>query len=63
MCGDGDILQSYYLEMAGGLAAVGRHLDGIIAWCGRKVGWDGTGHDTDSMMGGHLAKGVGRRTL
>ena len=37
MCGDGDILQNYYLEMEGSLAAVGRHLDGIIGWCGRKV--------------------------
>ncbi len=37
MSGDGDILQNYYLEMEGGLAAVGRDLDGIIVWCGRKV--------------------------
>ena len=37
MSGDGDTLQNYYLGLEGSLAAVGRHLDGIIACCRRKV--------------------------
>ena len=37
MSGDGDTLQNYYLGLEGSLAAVGRHLDGIIACCKRKV--------------------------
>ena len=38
MSGDGDTLQSYYQGLEGSLAEVGRDLDGIIAWCWRKVG-------------------------
>ena len=38
MCGDGDTVQNYYLELEGSLAGVGKDLEGIIAWCGRKVG-------------------------
>ena len=37
MSGDGDTLQNYYLKLEGSLAEIGRDLDGIIAWCGRKV--------------------------
>ena len=38
MSGDGNTLQNYYLELEGSLAEIGRDLDDIIDWCGRKVG-------------------------
>ena len=37
MSGDGDMLQNYFTALDGRLGEVGKDLDGIIAWCGRKV--------------------------
>ena len=37
MSGNSDTLQTYYLELEGSLAAVGGDLDGIIAFCKRKM--------------------------
>ena len=35
--GDGDTLQNYYLELEDGLTRIGKDLEGIIAFCSRKV--------------------------
>ena len=37
LCGEGDAQQRYYLRLEGGLGKLGADLDGIVAWCMRKV--------------------------
>jgi len=37
LSGDSDTLQNYYVTLEGNLSEVGRDLDGIITWCGRRV--------------------------